>query len=276
MLAFFARRIIPCIERVNVDSYERVMGPASASTWIRVSANQQKPELILEISDTDPRTIPGIVRRVRRLFDLDADLAAVHEILNQEPILAKAISKRPGLRVPGGWDGFEVAVRAVLGQQISVSGATTLAHRLVNTYGEPRTSSLPDLDRVFPSPERLVDAPLEKVGLTKARAATLRSLAVACIEKRIGFQAGQKLGEFVDGFTALPGIGPWTAQYVAMRALSHPDAFPAGDLVLQQVLGLSNRLSLRKTEARSQSWRPWRAYAVLHLWHLSVEKTQGE
>ncbi len=276
MLAFFAERIIPGIERVNVDSYERVMGPASASTWIRVSANQQKPELILEISDTDPRTIPGIVRRVRRLFDLDADLAAVHEILNQEPILAKAISKRPGLRVPGGWDGFEVAVRAVLGQQISLAGATTLAHRLVLTYGEPRTSSLLDLDRVFPSPERLVDAPLEKIGLTKARAATLRSLAVAYIEKRIGFQAGQKLGEFVDGFTALPGIGPWTAQYVAMRALSHPDAFPAGDLVLQQVLGLSNRSGLRKTESRSQSWRPWRAYAVLHLWHLSGEKTQGE
>ncbi len=276
MLAFFAKRIIPGIERVNVDSYERVVGMASASTWICVSENKQKPELILEISDTDPRSIPNIVRRVRRLFDLDADLAAVHEVLNQEPILANAISKRPGLRVPGGWDGFEVAVRAVLGQQISVAGATTLAHRLVSTYGEPRTSLRPGLDRVFPLPESIIDAPLEKLGLTKARAATLRSLAVACTEKRIGFQTGQKLGEFVDSFTALPGIGPWTAQYFAMRALSHPDAFPAGDLILQKVLGQSKRLSLRETEARSQAWRPWRAYAVLHLWHLSGEKTQGD
>ena len=273
MLAFFSKRIIPGIERVNLDSYERVVGPVSASTWIRVSANPKKPELILEISDTDPRSILNIVRRVRRMFDLDADLAAVHAVLNQEPLLAKAIRERPGLRVPGGWDGFEVAVRAVLGQQVSVAGATTLAQRIVNSYGEQRTDGRPGLDRVFPTPESLIDAPLEKAGLTKARAATLRSLAAACLEKRIGFQTGQKLDEFVASFTALPGIGPWTAQYVAMRALSHPDAFLAGDLVVQQVLGQTKRLSIRETELRSQNWRPWRAYAVLHLWHLSVKKT---
>ena len=273
MLAFFSKRIIPGIERVNLDSYERVVGPASASTWIRVSANPNKPELILEISDTDPRSILSIVRRVRRLFDLDADLAAVHAVLNQEPLLAKAIRERPGLRVPGGWDGFEVAVRAVLGQQVSVAGATTLAQRIVNSYGEQRTDGRPGLDRVFPTPESLIDAPLEKAGLTRARAATLRSLATAYLEKRIGFQTGQKLDEFVANFTALPGIGPWTAQYVAMRALSHPDAFLAGDLVVQQVLGQTKRLSIRETELRSQNWRPWRAYAVLHLWHLCVKKT---
>lgn len=275
MLAFFARRTIPGIERVNIDSYERVIGPASSSTWIRVTADPSRPELILEISDTDPRLIPNIVRKVRRLFDLDADLAAVQAGLIAEPMLAKAMRSRPGLRVPGGWDGFEVAVRAVLGQQISVAGATTLTSRLVNGYGQERIVERPGLNRVFPTPESLVDAPLEKLGLPKSRAGTLRSLAAACLDGRVGFQAGQRLDEFVSNFIELPGIGPWTAQYVAMRALSHPDAFPAGDLILQQMLGANKRLSLRETEARSQPWRPWRAYAVLHLWHLAGQQPKG-
>lgn len=272
MLAFFSKRRIPGVERVNSDSYERVLGPASASTWLRVSANPNKPELILEISETDPRSIPSIVRRVRRLFDLDADLGAVHAVLCEEPLLAKAIDKRPGLRVPGGWDGFEVAVRAVLGQQVSVAAATMLMHRLVEVYGEQRIGGSPGLDRIFPAPERLINAPLENIGLPKTRAATLRSLATGYLEERVGFQAGQRLDAFVESFTKLPGIGDWTAHYVAMRALSHPDAFPAGDLVLQRVLGVDKRLSLRETESRSQAWRPWRAYAVLHLWHLAGER----
>lgn len=269
MLAFLAKRAIPGIEQVGIASYERVIGPIEASTWIRVTANPEKPELRLEISDADPRTIPDIVRRVRRVFDLDADLNAVHAVLGDEPLLAKAIKTHPGMRVPGGWDGFEVAVRAVLGQQISVVAATTLVRRLVDSYGAHRDNPRLGLDRAFPLPERLVDAPLEKIGLPTARAATIRALATAVIERRIAFGAGQRLDEFVARFIALPGIGPWTAHYVAMRALSHPDAFVSGDLVLQQVLGGDKRLSERETEARSQAWRPWRAYAVLHLWHLS-------
>jgi AraC family transcriptional regulator of adaptative response / DNA-3-methyladenine glycosylase II len=281
MLAFLRRRAIPGIDRVGAGSYERVIGPIDASAWIRVTASDAKPELLLEISNTDPRAIPDIVRRVRRMFDLDADLAGVHALFRNEPLLAKAIRKRPGLRVPGGWDGFEIAVRAVLGQQISVAGATTLARRLVETHGEPRVDA-PDgldgagLDRSFPTPERLRDAPLEKIGLPKTRAATLRSLATAVIAQRIHFGPGQRLDAFVESLVALPGIGPWTAHYVAMRALGHPDAFPAGDLVLQQVLGGDTRLSERATEARSQAWRPWRAYAVLHLWHLANDAAKKE
>ncbi len=272
MLSFFSKRIIPGIERVSCDSYERVLGPATESTWIRVSASPKKPELVLEITDTDPRCIPGIVRGVRRLFDLDADMSMVHSILADEPILADAVRRWPGLRVPGGWDGFEVAVRAVLGQQINVAAATTLSHRLVDGFGEHRIGGRLGLDRVFPTPERLVEAPLEKIGLPKVRAATVRALAKGCLDGIIGFGPGQRLDAFISDFTALPGIGDWTAQYVAMRAFSHPDAFPAGDLVLQQVLGEEKRLSLRETERRSQIWRPWRAYAVLYLWHLSGEK----
>lgn len=281
LLAFLAKRAIPGIERVNADSYERVVGAVDAPAWIRVSAVATRPELQLEIGEADPRAIPDIVRRVRRMFDLDADLSAVHAVFAGDPSLERAIALHPGLRVPCGWDGFELAVRAVLGQQISVAGATTLARRLVDTWGTQRAGTAtphPGLDRAFPSPERLRDAPLESIGLPRTRAATLRALSAAVAEGRLSFEAGQKLDTFVERATALPGIGAWTAQYIAMRALALPDAFPAGDLVLQQRLappGLA-RLSERATEARSQAWRPWRAYAVLHLWHLPPDIARTE
>jgi AraC family transcriptional regulator, regulatory protein of adaptative response / DNA-3-methyladenine glycosylase II len=286
LLAFLAKRAIPGIERVNADSYERVVGTADASAWIRVSAIATRPELQLDIYGADPRAIPDIVRRVRRMFDLDADLQAVHAAFADDPLLERAIALHPGLRVPCGWDGFELAVRAVLGQQISAAGATTLARRLVETWGTQRAAAgpmqaatpHPGLNRAFPSPERLRDASLESIGLPRTRAATLRALSAAVAEGRLSFEAGQTLESFVERATALPGIGAWTAQYIAMRALALPDAFPAGDLVLQQRLappGLA-RLGERATEARSQAWRPWRAYAVLHLWHLPPDAARTE
>jgi AraC family transcriptional regulator of adaptative response / DNA-3-methyladenine glycosylase II len=271
MLAFLSRRAIPGIERVGPKSYERMIGPADSSGWIRVTAAEDKPELLLEISFTDPRTIPDIVRRVRRVFDLDADMRAAHAVLRTDSLLAKGVRKRPGLRVPGGWDGFEIMVRAILGQQVSVASATTLARRLVEQYGSYRDHAIDGLERVFPTPEQLLHAPLEKIGLPRSRAVTLRSLAEAVLEGTLDFRAGQLLDEFVERATLLPGIGPWSAHYVAMRALNHPDAFPAGDLVVQRMLGRGERLSERETENISQSWRPWRAYAVLHLWHLSAD-----
>jgi AraC family transcriptional regulator of adaptative response / DNA-3-methyladenine glycosylase II len=147
---------------------------------------------------------------------------------------------------------------------------------LVETYGVRRTQANGDtvassLDRVFPTPAQLRDAPLEAIGLPRSRAATLRALAAAVEDGALDFGAGQRLEDFVARCVALPGIGPWTAQYIAMRALALPDAFPAGDLVLRQILGGERRLSERATEARSQAWRPWRAYAVLLLWHLPAE-----
>jgi AraC family transcriptional regulator, regulatory protein of adaptative response / DNA-3-methyladenine glycosylase II len=272
MLAFLAKRAIPGIEQVDTDSYRRVFGPADNSTWIRVKSAQENHELRLEISKTDPRGILEIVRRVRRLFDLDADMLAAHEVLGADPLLATGIHRRQGLRVPGGWDGFEIMLRAVLGQQVSVAGATTLAKRLTERFGELRESPIAGLDRVFPTPERLVNAPVETIGLPRSRAVTIRAVAAAVLDARLDFRAGQRLGDFVEHATALPGIGTWTAHYVAMRALNHPDAFPAGDLVVQRVLGSDRRLSERETEARSQAWRPWRAYAVLHLWHLAGDQ----
>ncbi|WP_369916249.1 DNA-3-methyladenine glycosylase 2 family protein [Xanthomonas sp. NCPPB 3005] len=270
MLAFLRKRAIPGIERIGEASYERVLGPLDASTRIRVEADPQRHELRLQIAAADPRAIPDIVRRVRRIFDLDADLRAVHATLGTEPLLARAIARRPGLRVPGGWDGFEVAVRAVLGQQVSVAGAATLAARLVERHGAQRPGQPSGLDRAFPAPQDLLDAPLEAIGLPRSRAATIRALAAAVVDGRLPFRAGQRLSDFVERATALPGIGAWTAHYIALRALGQPDAFPAGDLVLQRMLGADGaRLSERATDARAQAWRPWRAYAVLHLWHLA-------
>lgn len=270
MLEFLRRRSIPGIECIDADSYQRVIGPPERPSVLRVTADPKRAELRLQLGQVDPRAIPGIVRRVRRIFDLDADLRIVHATLAQDPLLARGIALRPGLRVPGGWDGFEVAVRAVLGQQVSVAAATTLARRVVDRFGQDLACMPAGLDRQFPTPQALADAPLESIGLPKTRAATVRGVALAVAEGRLDFSAGQRLESFVERCVALPGIGPWTAHYMALRALALPDAFPAGDLVLQQVLGGQTRLSERATEARSQAWRPWRAYAVLHLWHLST------
>ncbi|MBP6749063.1 MAG: DNA-3-methyladenine glycosylase 2 family protein, partial [Xanthomonadaceae bacterium] len=217
-LRFLAKRAIPGIERVDDDAYLRAIGDGRA--WLRVSAITDKPELRLELIDLDPhdsretRCIPDIVRRVRRMFDLDADLRHVHALFAQDPLLARAIAQRPGLRAPCGWDGFELAVRAVLGQQISVAGATTLARRLVDVWGGHRAATN-GLDRMFPAPERLRDAPLETIGLPKTRAATIRALSAAVVEGRLSFEGGQRLEDFVARATALPGIGDWTAQYIA-------------------------------------------------------------
>ncbi|QLF94022.1 DNA-3-methyladenine glycosylase 2 family protein [Pseudomonas sp. ABC1] len=274
MLAFLRRRAIPGVERIGEDSYERVTGSPEQPGHLRVSADPQRPELRLHLENVPALMIPDLVRRVRRIFDLDADLRLVHASLASEPLLAKGIARRPGLRVPGGWDGFEVAVRAVLGQQVSVAAATTLARRLVERFGIVLPGMPEGLDRHFPSPADLVEAELEQIGLPRTRASTLRNLARACLEGRLDFSAGQSLETFVQRCIALPGIGPWTAHYMALRALGQPDAYPAGDLILRQMLGEDCTLSERQSEARSQAWRPWRAYAVLHLWHLANDMTE--
>src|SRR6185312_5471314 len=174
---------------------------------------------------------------------------------------------RPGLRLPGSWDGFEIAVRAVLGQQVSVAAARTLATRLVQRHGIVLAQApLPGLDRLFPTPEALADADLRELGVTGARAETIRGMARALLDGRVDFRAEQSLDEFVARWVALPGIGEWTAHYMAMRALSEPDAFPAADLILRRVATTDpTPLSTKALSQRAEAWRPWRAYTVLHL-----------
>lgn len=275
MLAFLARRAIPGLERVTPETYERFSAEDGQRIRIRVSTMPGHAELRLELSDIDARQIPDMVKRVRRVFDLDADLRVVNEALRAEPILADAIDRRPGLRVPGGWDGFEVAVRAILGQQVSVAAATTLAARLVASCRDATVADTASPVATWLTPDALLQVLHGRVGLPAARVAALRALAEAVAAGRIDFSAGQPPAAFIAGLTALAGIGPWTAQYVAMRALGQPDAFPASDLVIRQVLGRTQddgrALRPRDCEARSQAWRPWRAYAAIHLWHLAAD-----
>lgn len=260
-LLYLSKCAIPGVERVTENSYERSIGPADHSGWIRVTSAENKSELHLEISATDPRTIPDIVRRVRRLFDLDADLNSALGVLQSEPFLASSINKNSGLRIPGAWDGFEMMVRTVLGPNANLQ-------TIVDRFGEKRTSAIDGLDRVFPTARQLANASLESIGIPKSRAVTVRALATAVLNQEIDFRAGQRLDEFVERATQLPGVGLWTAQYVAMRALNHPDAFPASDQCVRKILG---GVSESKSEGLSQAWRPWRAYATLHLWNLGTD-----
>lgn len=272
MLDFLRRRALTGIERVDDHSYQRVICTVNGPGLIHVSAHPQRAELLLRLERVQASQIAACVRQVRHLFDLDADLLTVHASLSRDPLLARAIALRPGLRIVGCWDGFETAVRAVLGQQVSVAAATTLAQRLCTRFGT-RLADMPGgLDLLFPTPAQLVNAPLQEIGLPARRAHSLQALAAACQAGALHFARGQRLEDFIASATALPGIGDWTAQYIAMRALSLPDAFPAGDLVVQQALGQDQgqRTDLRQTLARAQAWRPWRAYAVIHLWQLAA------
>jgi len=173
----------------------------------------------------------------------------------------------PGLRVPGCWDGFELGVRAILGQQVTVKGATTLAGRLVKAFGRPASTDN-GLTHYFPRPEVLAEVQVESIGLPAARGEAIRAFARAVRDGQIKFEGIVEIEEFLKRLCEIPGIGKWTAQYVAMRALGEPDAFPTGDLGLVKALGLG---VARELELRSQAWRPWRAYAAMYLWNVGAK-----
>jgi AraC family transcriptional regulator of adaptative response / DNA-3-methyladenine glycosylase II len=266
MFAFLRGRAIPGVEVVDDAGYRRMISPTG---WLRVSAwPGGEPALMLELHGIAPWQLQSIVQRVRRMFDLDADPQAICAALSTDRRLRPMLARRPGLRLPSGWDGFEIAVRAIIGQQVSVAAARTVASRVARRFGTVLAAPLSDgLDALFPTPEALADADLASVGLTRARAGTIRTVAQAMLDGRVDFAAERTLGDFVARWTALPGIGPWTAHYIAMRALSHPDAFPAEDLVLQKTLPVDGtRLTARALSVQAEAWRPWRAYAVMHLW----------
>lgn len=272
MLVFLRGRSLPGVEVVDEHSYSRVFGPSDAPGWLRVSAwPDDAHALRLELHCPQPGQLLPLVTKLRRMFDLDAEPQAIAASLGARGVLKPMLRKHPGLRLPGGWDGFEIAVRAVLGQQVTVAAARTLASRIVHRYGEPLGAPLlPGLDRLFPSPARLMDADLREIGVIAARANTIRGIAQALQDGRVDFRAEQPLEEFVRRWVALPGIGEWTAHYIAMRALSHPDAFPAADLILRRVAANGDpALSTRALGEMAEAWRPWRAYAVMHLWRAA-------
>jgi AraC family transcriptional regulator of adaptative response / DNA-3-methyladenine glycosylase II len=233
----------------------------------------------VRVTLAEPVPLVSLVERLRRLFDLEADPAAIDERLAADPLLAPALAAHPGLRVPGARDGFELAVRAILGQQVSVRGATTLAGRLVERFGSPFSGGAngsdgagATLDRLFPRPERLARARLETIGLPRARAGAIRALARAVSSGDLALDGSADPDETRAALQALPGVGPWTAAYVAMRALREPDAFPSEDLGLRRALaGTAGLPSPRALCERAEAWRPWRAYGALHLWQLGSD-----
>jgi AraC family transcriptional regulator, regulatory protein of adaptative response / DNA-3-methyladenine glycosylase II len=262
MLRFLAPRATPGVEVVESGSYRRSISLNGNHGWLEVSRDGGNDGLAVRVQFGDPRALFLIVERIRAMFDLNADWAAIAQGLAGDPVLAMRMEANPGMRVPGCWNGFEMAVRAILGQQITVKGATALAGRLALALGTPISAS-GGVTHLFPPPEVLADAGLSAVGMPRARWETIRALARAVSDGQIRFEGIIDADDFLARMCEIPGIGKWTAQYVAMRALGEPDAFPSGDLGLLRALALK---SMRELERRAEAWRPWRAYAAMYLW----------
>jgi AraC family transcriptional regulator, regulatory protein of adaptative response / DNA-3-methyladenine glycosylase II len=270
IIGFLAARAITGIELVEAAGrYHRTIALDGAQGSVSVEPDANGRGLSVQIRFPRVESIAAIVGRVRRVFDLSADPRAIGEHLSADPLLAPLISRRPGLRVPGAWDGFEVGIRAVLGQQITVSGAAKLAAKLVAAFGDRLDATeVGRLTHTFPAPEALARADLRTLGMPAARAETLSSLAMATAADSHLFSPSQTLEAAIARLRSLRGIGEWTAQYVAMRALREPDAFPAADIGLMRALTppFGNRPNMAAVLARAEAWRPWRAYAAQHLW----------
>jgi AraC family transcriptional regulator of adaptative response / DNA-3-methyladenine glycosylase II len=262
IVEFLAQRAIRGVESVTADTYARTISLNGDSGYVAVSRAANSATLEARISFPEPRWLFLIIERLRRIFDLGADPGEIAAHLGADPLLRSPIKAAAGLRVPGCWDGFELAVRAILGQQISVAAASTLAGRLVQKFGRP-IRGCEGLTHLFPTTETLALVDVACIGLPEKRAETVRALAGAVADGRISFDARADLNEFQTRICELPGIGSWTAQYIAMRALGDPDAFPAGDLVLLRNSGFTTSAELAR---RAEAWRPWRAYAAMYLW----------
>jgi AraC family transcriptional regulator of adaptative response / DNA-3-methyladenine glycosylase II len=258
---FLAARATRGVESVTPVRYARTVLAGDAPGWVEVVPDDGHLLLTMHLPSHDG--LIGVVERARRLFDLGADPAAIGDHLGSDPALAPLVAARPGLRVPGCWDPFETAVRAILGQQISVRAATTLAGRLVAEFGKPAEGiDDPSLTHIFPTPSALADAALESIGCTRQVAAAVRAIAAGVADGSLALDASRGLDDLLMRLVALRGVGAWTAHVIAMR-IGEPDAFPSGDLGVRKAL---ESKSDHEIVARAEAWRPWRAYATMHLW----------
>jgi AraC family transcriptional regulator of adaptative response / DNA-3-methyladenine glycosylase II len=268
VLSFLTRRAIAGVERIDRNGYARTI--AVANGHVIVSARPQPGEnaLVLEVTSATPAGLLELATVAKRVFDVCADPAPITDVLAKDPILRPLLERRPGLRVPGVWTPFECAIRAVLEQQVSVATGRDWVERLVRRVGTPIATGAEGLTHLFPSPLAILEGATDDLPLPMRRLATLRSLAQAVHEGRVDFNAHSD--DVVRALTAVPGIGDWTAQYVALRALGEPDAFPAEDLVLRRMMAGHERPPASwNLEDRAQAWRPWRGYAVIHLWEAA-------
>ncbi len=271
MLGYLEARAIPGVEVVENGRYLRTVEIGGFAGSVEVGHLPQRQSLGITIHFPDVRSFPAIVTRVRRLFDLGADIETIDAHLSCDPLLAPLVAQRPGLRAPGGWDGFELAVRAILGQQISVAAARRLAGQLVALHGTPVPTgyvSHPGLSRIFPTAQRLTAAESLGLAMPGARQSSLKALAEAAVADPNLFRPFGTIEEAIARLRAIRGVGEWTAQYIALRAIREMDAFPASDIGLLR--GAARLDGVRSTSTRlldrAESWRPWRAYAAQHLW----------
>ena len=273
IVSFFGARAIPGVEQSAPGRYARSIRIDGTTGVIEAHTMPGESALRLVVRLSSRRPLLAVATRVARLFDLDSDAAAIAAHLQRDPRLAR-VMPRAGVRVPGTWDPFEIGVRAMLGQQISVAGARTLAGRLVRLCGAPLAMAHESITHVFPEAAAVAAADLQSIGLPRARQAALRGFAEAVAERRIDFRAMHDLETAVEQLTALPGIGPWAANYIAMRALGEPDAFPASDLGVRKALARTDGQlpTEREAVAHAAPWRPWRAYAVIALWTHAPEE----
>ncbi len=266
MLRFLGARAVPGVELADEKRYRRTVRVGQVTGLIQVEHEAQKHHLLLTISPNLSRGLIQIVDRVRTLFDLRADPMEIGRHLQKDLRLSPLVQRRPGLRVPGAWDGFEVAVRAIVGQQVSVKGATTMIGRVAAACGDPIETGETGLTHLFPTPQQLSTADLSGLGLTRQRIVAIQALAAAVRDGELPLGTAVSLKDIIQQLISLPGVGDWTAHYIAMRVFGEPDAFPAGDLVLRKVVGNGTAVSAKRVQQIAESWRPWRAYAAMHLW----------
>lgn len=269
LLQFLGARALKGAELVQDDAYLRTVRMGEHSGWIRVRHAPEQRALLVDVTHSLTPVLPALLGRLRHLFDLSARPDVIAAQLGQDPLLAGAVTRLPGLRVPGAFDGFEMAVRAILGQQITVKGATTLAGRFVAALGGTLETPFPELSHLCPTPQSVAAADASKLaslGIIRARAQSIITLAQEVASGRLRLEPGAQPEATMTQLVALPGIGAWTAHYIAMRALRWPDAFPKEDIVVRKSLG---GVTASRADELSQAWRPWRSYATLHLWRMA-------
>ncbi len=269
MLGFFESRAIPGVEFIARGVYHRAIRINETTGVISVAHHPRDNALLLTVALSDGRDLMSIVERVRRMFDLDANMQAIHDVLAADTVLEKLVREQPGLRLPGAWDPFETAIRAVVGQQISVKGARTVIGRIAAKAGPMfESADHQELTHFFPTAHELLACDLGMVGMPEKRVRTIRALAEEVNRARVSFVVNGSVSDFIGQLTRIPGIGEWTAQYIAMRAMGEPDAFPASDLgIIRALQHGDKRLTPKQIRQRAEEWRPWRAYAAMYLWH---------
>jgi AraC family transcriptional regulator of adaptative response / DNA-3-methyladenine glycosylase II len=266
LLRFLTARSVKGVESVHEDSYLRTVRIGDHAGWIRVRDVPAEQVLAVEISPSLIPVLAPLRERLSNLFDVHARPDIIGGHFARDPILGDAVSRRPGLRVPGAFDGFELAVRAILGQQITVKAATTIAGRFAAALGESIETPHTALTHLSPTANRVARSTVNDIaslGIIQTRAKSILAIAIEMESGRLVLEPGAHPDAVIAQLVALPGIGPWTAHYIAMRALRWADAWPTGDIALRNALG---RVTAKRADELSQPWRPWRSYAVLHLW----------